>query len=86
VGEVYLYQAEFEVPPSMLPQDLADAGVTVARMKPDFIRLQRSAVGWTLTVIDAKASAAIKASHQAQVGRGVIFMLDRVMCRERGTC
>jgi hypothetical protein len=71
VGDVYLYQAQFDVEPSAMPQALADAGVSIARMKPDFIRLQRSEAGgaWKVLVIDAKASASIKASHQAQVGR-----------------
>jgi hypothetical protein len=68
-GVVYLTQSLFRVPPAALPQPLRVLGARVGTLIPDFLKLQRDDVTqpWTLSVIDAKATTAIKSSHQAQV-------------------
>jgi hypothetical protein len=64
----HLYQATLDPEIGVIPEPLRKAGVTVSRIIPDLLKLQRRSVTspWELTVIDAKSSLSMKQSHQAQ--------------------
>ncbi len=70
IEELFIYGLVFDFPVALFNQ----FGVRFGRCKPDFVRLQHVSGGSVCcTVIDAKHSKLIKASHVTQVEKKFLF-------------
>ncbi|KAJ3228182.1 hypothetical protein HDU81_006278 [Chytriomyces hyalinus] len=67
----YVFGLEF-----LPPKDLSQ--IEIRTLKPDFVLVEKEGGKTTLTVIDAKASAALKVSHQIQICIYALVLAERL--------
>jgi hypothetical protein len=82
----HLYQVTLDPEIAVIPEPLRKAGVSISRIIPDLLKLERRTVTspWELTVIDAKSSLNLKQSHQAQASAHLYTCYDRTSLPSTG--